>query len=180
MVQLAKNPLISEFDIKVRLQDLVLDIARDLKHHELTIIGILRGSFMFTADLVRLLYTNDMHPLIDFVYVTSYAGTESTGEMKLLKEPSLDVTDKWVLVVDDILDTGRTMKYATDYLRERGAAQVRSCVLLDKPTRRLVDIQSDYVGFTIDDIFVVGYGLDFNGRFRDLPYIGTMEQMPDY
>ncbi|MBU0519951.1 hypoxanthine phosphoribosyltransferase [bacterium] len=176
MVQLAKDPLISEFDIKVRLQDLVLDIARDLKQHELTIIGILRGSFMFTADLVRLLYTNDMHPLIDFVYVTSYAGSESTGEMKLLKEPSLDVRDKWVLVVDDILDTGRTMHYAVNYLKDRGAAQVRSCVLLDKPTRRIVDIHSDYVGFTIDDIFVVGYGLDYNGRFRDLPYIGMMDE----
>ncbi len=176
MASLRKEPLISELDIKVRIGHMVLDIAKDLKHQELLLIGILRGSFMFTADLVRLLYINDMHPLIDFIFVTSYQGTESTGKMNVLREPSLDVEGRWVLIVDDILDTGRTMKYAQEYLRERGAAEVRSCVLLDKPSRRVVDIKADYVGFTIDDVFVVGYGLDHNGRYRDLPYLGVIEE----
>lgn len=175
MPQLRKEPLISELDIKVRIGHMVLDIAKDLKHQELLLVGILRGSFMFTADLVRLLYINDMHPLIDFVFVTSYEGTQSTGDLRLLREPSLDVEGRWVLIVDDILDTGRTMKYAQEYIKERGAAEVRSCVLLDKPVRRVVDVQADYVGFTIDDVFVVGYGLDHNGRYRDLPYLAILE-----
>ena len=176
MVQLKKDPLIKEVEIKARVGQMVLEIARDLKHQELLIIGILRGSFMFTADLVRLLYNNDLHPLIDFVFVTSYEGTESAGEMKLLREPSLNVEGRWILIVDDILDTGRTMKFALEYVKDKGAEQVHSCVLLDKPSRRLVDVNADYVGFSIDDVFVVGYGLDYNGRYRDLPYLGVLQE----
>ncbi|MCX6640814.1 MAG: hypoxanthine phosphoribosyltransferase [bacterium] len=176
MLKLHQEPLITELEIKVRMGQMVLDIARDLRHRELTVIGILRGSFMFTADLVRLLYINDIHPLIDFVFVTSYDGTESTGELRLLKEMSLEVEGKLVLIADDILDTGKTMKFAQDFLKEKGAEQVKSCVLLDKPARRLVPVQADYVGFTIDDVFVVGYGLDYNGRYRDLPYLGVVEE----
>ena len=176
MVHLSKAPLIKEVEIKARIGQMVLEIARDLKHQELLIVGILRGSFMFTADLVRLLYNNDIHPLIDFVFITSYEGTKSTGQMKLLREPTLNVEGKWVLIVDDILDTGRTMKLAVQYVFDRGAEQVHSCVLLDKPSRRLVDIQPDYVGFKIDDVFVIGYGLDYNGRYRDLPYLGVLEE----
>ncbi len=176
MVQLCQEPLITEAQIKVRMADMVLEIARDLQHQPLTAIGILRGSFMFTADLVRLLYINDIHPLIDFVFVTSYEGKESTGDMRLLRDMSLDVKDHNVLVVDDILDTGRTLKYTHEYIRERGAKQVKSCVLLDKPSRRIVPISADYVGFTIEDVFIVGYGLDYNGRYRDLPYLGILEE----
>lgn len=175
MVKLREEPLITELEIKVRMGQMVLELARDLRHRQLTVVGILRGSFMFTADLVRLLYINDIHPLIDFVFVTSYEGTESTGEMRLLRDMALDVKGRWVLIVDDILDTGRTLKFAKDYVQKRGAEQVHSCVLLDKPSRRVVDIQPDYVGFTIDDVFVVGYGLDYNGRYRDLPYLGVLE-----
>jgi hypoxanthine phosphoribosyltransferase len=173
---LHREPLITELEIKVRLGQMVLDLARDLRGQELTVIGILRGSFMFTADLVRLLYINDIHPLIDFIFVTSYAGTESSGQMRLLRDMSLDVKDRWVLIVDDILDTGRTLEYARDYVRERGAAHIHTCVLLDKPSRRQADIQADYVGFSIEDVFVVGYGLDYNGKYRDLPYLGVLEE----
>ena len=119
MIQLSGKPLITEAEIRARIGQMVIEIARDLQRQELLIIGILRGSFMFTADIVRVLYNNDMHPLIDFVFVTSYAGMESTGEMKLLREPSLNVEGRWVLIVDDILDTGRTMKYAQDFIKER-------------------------------------------------------------
>ncbi len=176
MPVLSKKPLITELEIKVRLGQMVLELARDLRGKELTVIGILRGSFMFTADLVRLLYINDIHPLIDFIFVTSYEGKESTGELRLLRDMSLDVKGRWVLIVDDILDTGRTLEYAKRYVQERGAEQIHTCVLLDKPSRRIAPIQADYVGFKIDDVFVVGYGLDYNGRFRDLPYLGILEE----
>ena len=177
MVRLREDPLITELDIKVRMRHMVLEIARDLGRQELMVVGILRGSFMFAADLVRLLYINDIHPLIDFVFVTSYEGTESSGEMRLLKDMSLEVDGRWVLIVDDILDTGRTLKFAQDYVREKGAEEIHSCVLLDKPSRRAVEVKADYVGFEIDDVFVVGYGLDYNGRYRDLPYLGVLEEM---
>jgi len=177
MVRLREDPLITELDIKVRMRHMVLEIARDLGRQELMVVGILRGSFMFAADLVRLLYINDIHPLIDFVFVTSYEGTESSGEMRLLKDMSLEVDGRWVLIVDDILDTGRTLKFAQDYVREKGAQEIHSCVLLDKPSRRAVEVKADYVGFEIDDVFVVGYGLDYNGRYRDLPYLGVLEEM---
>lgn len=176
MPVLSKKPLITELEIKVRLGQMVLELARDLHRKELTVIGILRGSFMFTADLVRLLYINDIHPLIDFIFVTSYIGTESSGELRLLRDMSLDVKGRWVLIVDDILDTGRTLEYAKRYVQERGAEQIHTCVLLDKPSRRITSIQADYVGFKIEDVFVVGYGLDYNGRYRDLPYLGILEE----
>lgn len=176
MPELHKNPLLTETQIKARIGEMVLDIARNLRRQELTLVGILRGSFMFTADLVRLLYNNDIHPLIDFVFVTSYEGTESSGKLRLLRDMSLDVKDRRVLIVDDILDTGRTLKFTKDYVTQRGAKQVEACVLLDKPSRRIAPVKADYVGFTIDDVFVVGYGLDYNGRYRDLPYIGIIDE----
>jgi hypoxanthine phosphoribosyltransferase len=179
MITLRKEPLITEMEIKTRISQMVLEIAKELKRRELLIVGILRGSFMFTADLVRQLYINDMHPIIDFVFVTSYEGMESTGDLRVLREPSLDVEGRWVLIIDDILDTGRTMKFAREFVLERGAEQVSCCVLLDKPARRIVDVNADYVGFSIDDVFVVGYGLDYNGRYRDLPYIGMLEDLPE-
>lgn len=176
MHSLRREPLITELEIKVRMGQMVLEIARDLRHKQLMVVGILRGSFMFTADLVRLLYINDIHPLIDFIFVTSYEGTESSGQLRLLRDMSLDVKDRWVLIVDDILDTGRTLKFARDYVKDRGAAQIHTCVLLDKPSRREVPVTADYVGFPIDDVFVVGYGLDYLGRYRDLPYLGVLKE----
>lgn len=176
MHSLRREPLITELEIKVRMGQMVLEIARDLRHKQLMVVGILRGSFMFTADLVRLLYINDIHPLIDFIFVTSYEGTESSGQLRLLRDMSLDVKDRWVLIVDDILDTGRTLKFAKDYVKDRGAAQIHTCVLLDKPSRRAVPITADYVGFSIDNVFVVGYGLDCLGRYRDLPYLGVLKE----
>lgn len=176
MPEFCKEILLTETQIKARISDMVVDIARNLRQQELTVVGILRGSFMFTADLVRLLYINDIHPLIDFVFVTSYEGTESTGKLRLLRDMSLDVKGRRVLIVDDILDTGRTLKFTQEYVVERGAKQVETCVLLDKPSRRVVPVKADYVGFTINDVFVVGYGLDYNGRYRDLPYIGILNE----
>jgi hypoxanthine phosphoribosyltransferase len=162
--------------IKARIGDMVIDIARNLGQQDLTVVGILRGSFMFMADLVRRLYSNDIHPRIDFVFVSSYEGTESAGEMRFLRDMSLDVDSQRVLIVDDILDTGRTLKFTRDYLAERGADRIEACVLLDKPSRRIVPVTAEYIGFTIDDAFVVGYGLDYNGRYRDLPYIGILNE----
>lgn len=176
MIQLRREPLITEAQIKVRMAEMVLEIVRDLQHEPLTVIGILRGSFMFTADLVRLLYINDVHPLIDFVFVTSYTGKKSSGNVRLLRDMSLDVKDQRVLIVDDILDTGRTLKFTQESIAEKGAKEIKSCVLLDKPSRRIVPVSAEYIGFTIDDVFIVGYGLDYNGRYRDLPYLGILDE----
>jgi hypoxanthine phosphoribosyltransferase len=142
---------------------------------DLVMIGILRGSFMFLADLVRDLNGHGYHPRIDFISLESYgSGTESSGEVMVTKDISLDVADADVLLLDDILDTGRTLCFARDRLLERGARTVRTCALLDKPARRVVPVRADYVGFVVEDVFVVGYGLDYDSRYRELPHIAEV------
>ena len=168
--------LFTEEQIESRVSDLVKEMADECRNLEdFVMIGILRGSFMFFADLVRELNRDGVHTRIDFTTLESYgAGTESSGTVKIVKDFSVDVTGCNVLVVDDILDTGRTLTFARDYLYEKGAKKVISCVLLDKPSRRIVPINADYVGFEIDDYFVVGYGLDYDNYYRELPYIAKV------
>jgi hypoxanthine phosphoribosyltransferase len=167
--------LIDADRIEQRVDDLVVDMAHDCRADNFVMIGILRGSFMFLADLVRDLYRHDVHPRIDFLTLESYgAGTESSGTVTVTKDVSVDVTGADVLLVDDILDTGRTLSFAVDLLQGKGASRVVTCALLDKPERRVVPIEADYIGFTIPDTFVVGYGLDYDSRYRELPYIAKV------
>ncbi len=171
-----KDHLLSEVEIKERVESMVKEMADDCRSMEkFVMIGILRGSFMFFADLVRELNRDGIHTRIDFTLMESYgSGTESSGTVKVMKEFKLDVTGCDVLVVDDILDTGRTLTYAKKYMLEKGANSVKTCVLLDKPSRRVVSIEADYVGFEIEDNFVVGYGLDYDSYYRELPYIAKV------
>ena len=167
--------LLSEEALRERIDALAAEIGRDFRGRDLAMIGILRGSFIFLADLVRALHRHGVRSVIDFIVLESYgAGTESSGRVRLNKDFRLDVTAEDVLLVDDILDTGRTLSYAAALLRERGAKSVRTCALLDKPARRVVPFQADYVGFTIEDAFVVGYGLDYDHHYRELPYVAKV------
>ena len=168
------NIIVSADQIHQRNIELVEEIAEDVNNEDLVIIGILRGSFIFIADLVRELFTHDIHPRIDFITMESYVGTESTGNVKIIKDFSVEVNGAQVIIIDDILDTGRTLKMAAEYLISKGAANVKTCVLLDKPDRRAVEYNADYVGFAIENNFVIGYGLDCDGLYRELPYIARI------
>lgn len=163
--------LITEEELARRVRSLGRAIKRDFRGQDLVIVALLNGTVLFLADLVRQLNI----PLrLDFIGVSSYgAGTES-GTLVFTKELRLGVRNRQVLLVDDILDTGRTMSRVLEKLRGLGPTRMKVCVLLDKPERRVVDIKPDYVGFTIPDEFVVGYGLDFAERYRNLPFVGVL------
>jgi hypoxanthine phosphoribosyltransferase len=164
--------LITETDLAKRIGVLAQQIERDYSGKEMVIVSLLNGTVMFLADLIR----NISLPLrLDFIGVSSYgAGTES-GDLVFTKELRLDVHGRDVLLVDDILDTGRTMTRVLAKLRKLKPREIKTCVLLDKPERRVEDIQADYVGFTIPNKFVVGYGLDYAERYRNLPFVGVLK-----
>ncbi len=139
------------------------------------VVVILKGSFVFAADLIRELGQFEQNPEIDFISVSSYgSGTTSSGSLNLIRDLSQDVEGRTVLIVDDILDSGRTLAFVRNELETRGALRVLTCALLDKPSRRVVEINADFAGFEVDDVFVFGYGMDLDQRFRELPFIGTM------
>lgn len=157
-----------------RVDELAAEISGDLPG-DVVVIVVLKGSFVFAADLLRSLDRSGMRPKVDFISLSSYgAGAESSRVVNLTRDLSEDVRRESVLIVDDILDTGRTMAYAVDLMTARGAVSVHSCVLLDKRERREVEIDADYVGFDVGDVFVVGYGIDYAHRYRSLPYIGSV------
>lgn len=159
-----------------RVDELVEEIGRACEPGSLILVGILRGSFVFFADLVRGLYRHNLHPRIDFTLLQSYgAGTESSGTVEVERDISVDVRGADVVLVDDILDTGRTLSFARQRMYEKGARSVRACVLLDKPDRRIVPEKAEFVGFVIKNAFVVGYGLDFDSYYRELPYIAELK-----
>lgn len=167
--------LFSRESIHARVEAIVDEIAEGFRGDPLVLIGILRGSFIFLADLVRSLYRHRIPAVVDFMTLESYgAGTASSGKVRLIKDVEIDVADKQVLLVDDILDSGRTLSFAADHLRQRGASEVHTCVLLDKTARRVVPCEADHVGFSVEDAFVVGYGLDYAGRYRELPHIARV------
>ncbi|MFC1668162.1 hypoxanthine phosphoribosyltransferase [Chlamydiota bacterium] len=175
MDKVIERILITEFDIKKRIAEMVFDMADKYQRKDVVFVSILKGSFMFLADLVRNLYIHDIQPIIDFAIASSYGDSvTSSGAVNLERGITTPVKDKPVLLIDDILDTGRTMNYLKDYLTQFSPQQIETCVLLDKPSRRLVDIRPDYKGFEIEDFFVVGYGLDYNNKFRELPYIAVL------
>ncbi len=175
-----QNILFSEQQIRKRVDELVVKMAGDCRSDNFVMIGILRGSFVFLADLVRDLYEHDIHPRIDFMTLESYGrGMVSSGTVRVTKDISVDVGGADILLVDDILDTGRTLTFALQLMKDKGAKSVKSCVLLDKPSRRAVPVKADYAGFTIDDVFVVGYGLDYDSYYRELPYIASVTTVED-
>jgi hypoxanthine phosphoribosyltransferase len=166
-----KSVLISERQIARRIGQMSRTIGRDFRGREMIIVSLLTGTVMFLADLIR----NLSLPLrLDFIGVSSYgAGTES-GELVFTKELRLSVRGRDVLLVDDILDTGRTMAHVLHRLKALRPRRIRTCVLLNKMSRRVEDIRADYVGFDIPDCFVVGYGLDFAEQYRNLPFVGIL------
>ena len=141
----------------------------------LLIISVLKGSFIFAADLLRALHNAGLDPEVEFISLSSYgAGTKSSGAITIVRDIESDVSGRTILLLDDILESGRTMAYAKDLLIARGAAEVKACVLLDKRDKRAVEIEADYVGFECPDRFVVGYGMDMSHAFRQLPYVGVL------
>ena len=166
--------LFDENEIAERVIALAGDIA-DALPSDFMIIGLLTGSFVFVADLVRALDRLGRTPRVGFIKLSSYGqARESAGAVKLIGEVP-DVAGCDVLLVDDIVDTGRTQAFAQELLREHGAHRVLACALLDKPSRREVDLKADFIGFSVADLFVVGYGIDYAEQYRHLPYIGTID-----
>ena len=158
------------------MEQLAREISKDLPSPAPLIIGLLTGSFIFVADLVRGLSRLNVQPQVDFMAVSHYgATTESSGLVTIGKDVTLDVSGQSVLLVDDILDTGRSLSLGRDHLAARGPMWLRTCVLLDKPSRRAVPIKADYVGFNVPDVWVIGYGLDAAGEGRALPYVAALE-----
>jgi hypoxanthine phosphoribosyltransferase len=156
--------------IQKRIQELGEKITRDYEGKDLVVVGVLNGSFMFTADLVREIKTSHE---IDFISVSSYgSGTSSTGQVKLELDLRKSIEGRDVLLVEDIIDTGHTLKFLRPMIEQRGPTSVKLASLLFKPARLQHEIEIDYLGFEIEDKFVIGYGLDFDGKYRELPYIG--------
>jgi hypoxanthine phosphoribosyltransferase len=163
--------LITEEQLAARVAELSREIQRDFRGRDLVVVALLTGTVMFLADLMRHL---ELPLRLDFIGVSSYGAGTQSGELVLTKELRLDVTRRDVLLVDDILDTGRTMSRVLAKLAQLKPRCVKTCVLLDKPARRTEDVEADYVGFTIPNQFVVGYGLDFAERYRNLPFVGVL------
>lgn len=167
--------LISARRIRRRVNEIAREIAGRCGPGPLVAVAILKGSFVFAADLARALSDRGLHLAMDFLTLSSYgSGTTSASRIATLQDIGVDVARQRVLLIDDILDTGRTLQAARDRLLAKGAREVLTCVLLDKPARRIVSIQADYVGFNVDNVFVVGYGLDFDNRYRNLPYLAVL------
>ncbi len=167
--------LFEEARIAERVERLAGDICRTIGA-DFVMIGVLKGSFVFMADLVRALDRAGAAPRIELMRLSSYGrAMESSGEVKLIGDAPHDFEGKPVLLVDDIVDTGLSLNYGCALLKGRNASRVWTCALLDKPSRRKVDIKADFVGFEIPDVFVVGYGIDYAERYRHLPYIGIVE-----
>jgi hypoxanthine phosphoribosyltransferase len=165
--------LISEAQIRAKVGELAGQLSLDYAGRELTLVSVLKGSLPFMADLMRAI---TIPVQIDLMEVSSYGGatTETSGLVRILKDLSSSIEGRDVLIVEDIIDTGLTLNYLHRYLRGKDPASLRICTLLDKPARRLVEIEIDYRGFTIPDQFVVGYGLDYGEFYRNLPFIGIL------
>lgn len=164
--------LITEEELQAKVKELGARIAADYRDKNPLLISVLKGAMIFMADLIR---SMDIHLGIDFIAISSYDGDTSTGVVRILKDLESDIYGRHVIVVEDIVDTGRTLNYLLELLQARQPASIRLCILLDKPSRRKVPIHADYLGFSIPDYFVVGYGLDFAEKYRNLPFIGVLK-----
>ena len=165
--------LLPEEEVDARIQAMGEQISRDYEGKQVHLICVLKGGSFFICELAKRI---TVPVSLDFMAVSSYgSGTESKGVVKIIKDLDEAIKDKDVLVVEDIVDSGRTLSYLLEMLRDRGPKSLRLCTLLDKPERRVVDVHVDYTGFQIPDEFVVGYGLDYDQRYRNLPYIGVVK-----
>lgn len=165
--------LLSEQQIADKVKQLGAQISKDYEGKDPIIISVLKGSFIFMADLVRAI---DVPCTVDFMSVSSYgAGTTSSGEVKIVKDFDQSIEGRHIIIVEDILDSGRTLSYLIQTLKARGAASIALCTFLDKPERRVIPVEVDYRGFQIPDAYIVGYGLDYDQRYRNLPYVGVLK-----
>ncbi|MCD7887721.1 MAG: hypoxanthine phosphoribosyltransferase [Clostridiales bacterium] len=169
-----ESVLYSEEQLKARVAKMGADITRDYQGKDkILLVSVLRGSYIFMADLSRAI---DLPCLVDFMVVSSYGSdTQSSGQVEIKKDISMNLEGYHVIIVEDILDSGNTLYYLMKILKLRKAASIRICTLMDKPDRRVRPIKADYVGFEIPDAFVVGYGLDYDQRYRNLPYVGILK-----
>jgi hypoxanthine phosphoribosyltransferase len=168
------EPLYSSGEIQQRIDELAHEIAASSLKEPL-IVAILKGSFIFAADLIRALHREGLAPEIDFLYLASYGeGTVSQGTVKVLHDIASPIGGRDVVIVDDILDSGRTLAFARDLLIGRGAARVLACVLIDKQVKRAVPIEADFYGFRCPPVYVVGYGTDLANHYRELPFVGKL------
>ena len=166
--------LYTEEELRRRVKELGAQITADYAGRRPILASVLRGSYIFMADLTRAI---DLDVTVDFLAVSSYgAGTVSSGQVEIKKDLSDTIEGRDLIIVEDILDSGNTLYYLMDVLRARRPASIRICALMDKPERRTKPISADYVGFTIPDAFIVGYGLDYAERYRNLPYVGVLKQ----
>ena len=173
MHQDVERILYTEEELNARVKELAAEIQRDYEGKDLVMACVLRGSYIFMADLTRAI---DLPMTVDFMVVSSYgAGTTSSGQVEIKKDLSDSIEGKHLIIVEDILDSGNTLYYLMDVLRVRKPASIKICTLMDKPERRAKPITADYSGFTIPDAFVVGYGLDYDEKYRNLPYVGILK-----
>jgi hypoxanthine phosphoribosyltransferase len=164
--------LIDERALATRIREMATELRAAVPNDDIHFVCVLKGAFMFLSDLVRALGDR---VTMDFIAVSSYgASTKSSGEVRLVKDVDTSLAGRHVVIIEDIVDTGLTLHYLQDILRRRGPASLRTACLLSKPSRRMVDVKVDFIGFTIDDHFVVGYGLDYAEQYRNLPYIGLL------
>ncbi len=180
MIEPLKKPiridvLLSVDELEKRVRSLALEIAQSMPS-DIMIVSLLRGSFVFTADLIRALHFSGVKPQVDFMTLASYgSGTKSSGKVQIIRDIVEDVRDRDILIVDDILESGNTLTFAKNLIKQRGAKNIKIAVMLEKPNKRKADIKADFVGFTIADKFVVGYGLDYANYYRELPFIATVD-----
>jgi hypoxanthine phosphoribosyltransferase len=167
-----QSVLITEDEIRRKVAEMAQQISRDYEGKEVILVGVLVGAVVFLADLLRAM---EVPVSVDFVAISSYGkDTRSSGVVRILKDLDINIESKHVLIVEDIVDTGLTLKYLVDNLSARSPATLRVCALLDKPSRRKIPVTIHYLGFTVPDKFVIGYGLDFDQRYRNLPFVGVL------
>lgn len=174
MHQDIERVLLTSEQIQTRVRELGQELMRDYAGKTPVFVGVLKGVVVFYADMIRAF---DDHCQLDFMWISSYQGTESTGTISVRQDVKSNLAGRHVVILEDILDSGRSLQFVKQHLLDKGAASVRICTLLDKPEGRApgIAVRADYVGFTIPNAFVVGYGLDYNERYRNLPYVGILK-----
>ena len=163
--------LINEEQLDKRISEIAEQINKEFVNEDIALICVLKGGIMFMTDIAKKL---KQKVEFEFIDVSSYSGTVSSGKLTINKDLETSIEGKNVILLEDIVDTGRTLSYLIEYLKEKKPATLKLCTLLDKPSRRIVDVNADYIGFTIPDAFIVGYGLDYDQKYRNLPYIGIL------
>ena len=163
--------LINESNLDKRIEELANEIMRDYKDEDLVFVGVLKGAAVFMIELAKKI-KNSVE--FEFIQVESYQGTESTGKIKLKQDLIDKIEGRNIIIIEDIVDTGRTLEYLREYIKKHNPKSVKVCTLLSKPSRRIVELNIDYIGFSIPDEFVIGFGMDYDQKYRNLPYIAKM------